>query len=135
MKTLAVNVQNLAFCYPGQSTSIFSNFNLEIAEGERFGLFGPNGSGKTTLINLITGVLSFRDGSIKLLGKEIKKRDKSINKLFGYVPQDLSYYQELSPAENLEFFGAWSGLTAQEIKTRSKAVSYTHLTLPTIYSV
>ncbi|HEY5368618.1 MAG TPA: ABC transporter ATP-binding protein [Hanamia sp.] len=120
MKTLAVNVQNLAFCYPGQSTSIFSNFNLEIAEGERFGLLGPNGSGKTTLINLITGVLSFRDGSIKLLGKEIKKRDKSINKLFGYVPQDLSYYQELSPAENLEFFGAWSGLTTREIKTRSK---------------
>lgn len=120
MKALAVNIQNLTFCYPGRSTSIFSNFNLDIAEGERFGLFGPNGSGKTTLINLITGVLSFRDGSIKLLGKEIKKRDKSINKLFGYVPQDLSYYQELSPAENLEFFGAWSGLSTQEIKTRSK---------------
>jgi ABC-2 type transport system ATP-binding protein len=120
MKPLAVNIQDLAFGYPGQSSTIFSNFNLKIAEGERFGLFGPNGSGKTTLINLITGVLSFSDGSIKLLGNEIKKHDKSINKLFGYVPQDLSYYQELSPAENLEFFGAWSGLCMQEIKTRTK---------------
>ena len=120
MKPFAVNIQDLSFGYPGQSSTIFSNFNLKIAEGERFGLFGPNGSGKTTLINLITGVLSFRDGSIKLLGKEIKKRDKSINKLFGYVSQDLSYYQELSPAENLEFFGAWSGLSMQEIKIRSK---------------
>jgi len=120
MKPLAVNIQDLAFGYPGQSSPIFSNFNLKIAEGERFGLFGPNGSGKTTLINLITGVLSFSDGSIKLLGNEIKKHDKSINKLFGYIPQDLSYYQELSPAENLEFFGAWSGLCTQEIKTRTK---------------
>lgn len=120
MNPLAVNIQDLAFGYPGQSSTIFSNFSLKIAEGERFGLFGPNGSGKTTLINLITGVLSFSDGSIKLLGNEIKKHDKSINKLFGYVPQDLSYYQELSPAENLEFFGAWSGLCTQEIKTRTK---------------
>jgi len=120
MKPLAVNIQDLSFGYPGQATPIFSNFNLTIAEGERFGLFGPNGSGKTTLINLITGVLSFSDGSIKLLGNEIKKHNKSINKLFGYIPQDLSYYQELSPAENLEFFGAWSGLCTQEIKTRTK---------------
>ena len=120
MKPLAVNIQDLAFGYSGQATPIFSNFNLTIAEGERFGLFGPNGAGKTTLINLITGVLSFSDGSIKLLGYEIKKHNKSINKLFGFVPQDLSFYQELSPAENLEFFGAWSGLCTQEIKTRTK---------------
>ena len=38
---------------------------------------------------------------------------------FGLIPQDLSIYQELSPAENLEFFGAWSGLQRQEIKTRT----------------
>ena len=35
------------------------------------------------------------------------------------MPQDFSYYQELSPVENLEFFGAWSGLTRQEIKNRT----------------
>ena len=120
MKPLAVNIQDLAFSYPGQSSPFFSNFNLKIAEGERFGLFGPNGSGKTTLINLMTGLLSLSDGSIKLLGNEIKKHDKSINKLFGFIPQDLSFYQELSPVENLEFFGVWSGLHRQEIKTKTK---------------
>src|SRR5665647_1164844 len=119
MNPLAVNISDLTFSYPEQS-SFISNLNLKIAEGERFGLFGPNGSGKTTLINLITGLLPFQVGSITLLGNEIKKHYKSVNKLFGYVPQDLSYYQELSPAENLEFFGAWSGLCTQEIKTRTK---------------
>jgi ABC-2 type transport system ATP-binding protein len=120
MKPLAVDIQDLTFSYPGLSTPFFSNFNLEIAEGERFGLFGPNGAGKTTLMNLMTGLLSFSDGSIQLLGNEIKKHDKLINKLFGFVPQDLSFYQELTPAENLEFFGAWSGLHRAEIKSRTK---------------
>ncbi len=44
---------------------------------------------------------------------------KRVNKLFGFVPQDFSFYQELSPVENLEFFGAWSGLNRQQIKTRT----------------
>lgn len=120
MKLPAVNIHDLTFSYPEQSSSFFSNFNLKINDGERFGLFGPNGSGKTTLINLMTGLLSYSKGSIKLLGNEIKKYDKSINKYFGFIPQDLSFYQELSPAENLEFFGAWSGLQRPEIKTKIK---------------
>jgi len=120
MKPLAVNIHNLGFSYPGNSSPFFSNFNLKIVEGERFGLFGPNGAGKTTLMNLMTGLLSFSDGSIKLLGNEIKKYDKSINKLFGFIPQGLSFYQELSPVENMEFFGAWSGLHRQEIKNKTK---------------
>ncbi len=119
MNPLAVNISDLTFSYPEQS-SFISNLNLKIDEGERFGLFGPNGSGKTTLINLMTGLLPFRVGSITLLGNEIRKHDKAINKLFGYVPQDLSFYQELSPTENMEFFGAWYGLHRSEIKVRSK---------------
>jgi ABC-2 type transport system ATP-binding protein len=120
IKSLAVNIVDLSFCYPGQKAPFFSNFNLKIAEGERFGLFGPNGAGKTTLMNLMTGLLSFNEGSIQLLGNELKKKDTSINRLFGFIPQDLSFYQELSPVENLEFFGAWSGMPRQEIKSRSK---------------
>jgi len=120
MNTAAVHIENLSFSYPGQAAPVFSGFNLKINEGERFGLFGPNGSGKTTLISLMTGLLPFRTGSIKLLGKEIKNYDRSVNKLFGFIPQDLSYYGELSAAENVAFFGALSGLHRQEIKTAAK---------------
>jgi ABC-2 type transport system ATP-binding protein len=120
MNTLALEIENLSFKYPKQSINCLSEFNLKIAEGERFGLLGPNGAGKTTLMNLITGLLPFRDGSIKLFGNEIKNKDKSLNKLFGFVPQDFSFYQELSPKENLEFFGAWSDLSRKEIKERTE---------------
>lgn len=118
MEPLAINIQNLAFNYSGNSDPFFADFNLQINKGARFGLFGPNGAGKTTLMNLMTGLLSFDKGSIKLLGHEIKGHDKSINKLFGFVPQDFSFYQELSPVENLEFFGAWYGLDKHHIKLR-----------------
>ncbi len=119
MSPLAVNISDLTFSYPGQSDLIFTHLDLKVAAGERFGLFGPNGAGKTTLMNLMTGLLPFPGGSIQLFGMEVNKKNRSVNKLFGFIPQDFSFYQELSPAENLEFFGAWAGLHPHEIRKRT----------------
>jgi ABC-2 type transport system ATP-binding protein len=118
MNQPALKIESLCFRYPGQGSMLFSDLSLEIATGERFGLFGPNGAGKTTLISLMTGLLGFESGNIWLYGNTIKSKDKEVNKLFGFVPQNFSFYQELSPVENLEFFGAWSGLNNKEIKKR-----------------
>ncbi|MFI5152239.1 MAG: ABC transporter ATP-binding protein [Chitinophagales bacterium] len=120
MNSFAVQIANLEFHYPGQSSFFIDHLNLEIAVGERFGLFGPNAAGKTTLMNLMTGLNSYDKGSVRLLGHEVSSRDKNIFSLFGLVPQDLSFYEELSPAENLEFFGAWAGLDRQEIRSKTK---------------
>lgn len=119
MKNLALQIENLTFAYPDQTNTCLSNLNLEIIPGEKFGLFGPNGAGKTTLMHLMTGLLPIQKGSIKLLGNEMKNKNIGINKLFGFVPQDFSFYQELSPKENLEFFGAWAGLSRNETKKRT----------------
>ena len=119
MNDAAVSIQNLEFKYPGQPANCFNKLNLDIATGERFGLFGPNGAGKTTLMNCMTGLLSYQQGNIKLFNEEVKTNRKKINKYFGFVPQDFSFYQELSPIENLYFFGAWSGLDKPAIKKKS----------------
>lgn len=115
----AVDIKNLGFHYAGNEGVTFSGLNMQIIKGDRFGLFGPNGAGKTTLLSLMTGLLSANEGSIELLGLDINKKDKAVNKLFGFVPQDFSFYQELSPVENLQFFGAWSGLNRSQIKSRT----------------
>lgn len=115
----AVSIENLGFRYPGNDHVSFSGLNLQVAKGERFGLFGPNGAGKTTLMNLMTGVLKADNGSVKLAGNDVSASDKTANRLFGFVPQDFSFYQELSPAENLEFFGAWAGLNKIQIAQRT----------------
>jgi ABC-2 type transport system ATP-binding protein len=112
----ALKIEELSFKYPGQSTDILKGLSLEVKQGERFGLFGPNGAGKSTLMHLMTGLLAYENGSIQLFGQEIKNHKKSIKKLLGFVPQDFSFYQELSPIENLAFFGAWSNLDKNRLE-------------------
>jgi ABC-2 type transport system ATP-binding protein len=114
----AMQIDDLTFGYPGQS-DLFSHFNLQVGAGQRFGLFGPNGAGKTTLMNLMTGLLIADKGKIRLFGREMQGHSRSVQSLFGFVPQDLSLYQELSPVENLAFFGAWSGMTGPAIRKRT----------------
>jgi len=117
--TLAVDVEHIGFRYPGNAELSFTDLTLKIAKGERFGLFGPNGAGKTTLLSLMTGLLAVDEGHIKLLDHEVGGQNNEVNKLFGFVPQDFSFYEELSPVENLEFFGAWSGLDKKTIRNRT----------------
>ena len=116
----AVSIQDIEFRYPGNTQPTFQHLRLEVAAGGRFGLFGPNGAGKTTLMNCMTGLLSINTGSVRLFGEDIGRNKKSIKQLFGFVPQDFSFYHELSPVENLAFFGAWSGLNKAAIKQRTK---------------
>ncbi len=116
----AVQVQNLSHQYKGAENPLIQNLNLSVSEGQSFGLFGPNGAGKTTLMSLITGVLKPQSGSVKLLGLDIKNHKKEVRHQFGYVPQSLSFYDELSPVQNLEYFGAMMGLSRKQIKDRGE---------------
>lgn len=114
----AVQIENLSFGYKAQPL-LLNQLNLTINAAERFGIFGPNGAGKTTLMSLMTGLLPYKTGSIKILGNEIISARKNINNMIGLVPQDFSFYEELSPAENLEFFGAWYGLSKTLVKKKT----------------
>lgn len=67
MEKTIVKVENLVKRY--KELVALDHFNLEISEGEIFGLLGPNGSGKTTTINCILSLLSFDKGKIELFGK------------------------------------------------------------------
>ncbi|GIV34572.1 MAG: ABC transporter ATP-binding protein [Chitinophagales bacterium] len=116
----AVEIHNLHFAYPESSYPLFNGLYLSIRQGERFGLFGPNGAGKTTLISLITGVLKAQAGEIKIMGTPIET--SNAKKHFGFVPQELAFYPELTPLENLRFFGAWANMHPDEIHTRSLEV-------------
>lgn len=129
--TNTISIQNLDFTYKGSAQKLINNLSLNIQKGDRFGIFGPNGAGKTTLMSLMTGLLPYSSGSIQLLGNEIKTNRNKIKTLFGFVPQDFSFYHELSPAENMEFFGAWAGLHKKQIKERTgellNILSLTHV--------
>ena len=115
----AIQIKNLSFGYKGSALPLINDLNLSIRQGDRFGIFGPNGAGKTTLMHLMTGLLPYSRGSVVLLGQEIKNHRRKLNRCFGVVPQDFSFYSELSPVENLAFFGAWAGLSRQQIRSKT----------------
>lgn len=73
--------------------------------GQVFGLVGPNGSGKTTLIKAICGVLGADSGTATVLGLDAMRDRYRVRRRLGYMPQTPSLYDDLSPWENLRFFG------------------------------
>ncbi len=119
MSKPAVSIQQLSFRYPGADKNCFERLDLTIGRGDRFGLFGPNGAGKTTLMNCMTGLLRVDQGLIELLGHPLSHDNKELKRLFGLVPQDFSFYHELSCTENLAFFGAWAGMSKTTARRRT----------------
>ena len=80
--------------------------DLEVRPGEIVGLLGANGAGKTTLIRMLLGLVSTSGGEVALFGEPPSRRTRS---RIGYVPQGLGLYDDLTPAENLEFAAAIFG--------------------------
>jgi len=80
--------------------------DLEVWPGEIVGLLGANGAGKTTLIRMLLGLLSTSDGEVALFGEPPSRLTRT---RIGYVPQGLGLYDDLNPAENLEFAAAIFG--------------------------
>ena len=78
--------------------------NLEVREGEIFGILGPNGAGKTTLVRILSTLLKPSTGEVSVAGFNLPSEDYKLKKLIGYMPQAPSLYEDLSARKNLEFF-------------------------------
>lgn len=66
-----IKLENVSFCYEGNTEETISNINLIIHPGERVALVGANGAGKTTLVKLITGLYKPTKGKVYLDGIDI----------------------------------------------------------------
>lgn len=82
------------------------NASLQVPAGQVFGLVGPNGAGKSTIIKAICGILKPDSGSVSVLGMEAGRERFAVRRRLGYMPQTPSLYDDLSPFENLRFFGS-----------------------------
>jgi ABC-2 type transport system ATP-binding protein len=90
--------------------------DLDVHAGEIFGLLGPNGAGKTTTISMACGVVTPTRGSVRIDGKGLHDEPLAARRAIGFVPQDLALYEELSPVQNLVFFGKLYGLRGVELE-------------------
>src|SRR5204862_8073857 len=86
------------------------NFQLEIRNGEIYGLLGANGAGKTTSIKIICGLIEPTTGSVTLLGKSKGLRSAEVRSRIGYMSQKFALYDDLTIGENLDFYARLYGV-------------------------
>ncbi|MFP4171053.1 MAG: ABC transporter ATP-binding protein [Methanomassiliicoccales archaeon] len=96
------------------------DLNLEIEEGETFGLLGPNGSGKTTTVRLLNGIISPTSGTARVGGKDIVAQREQVKRSTGLLAESPGLYEKLTPWEFLEFVGALYGVPKETISSRAE---------------
>jgi ABC-2 type transport system ATP-binding protein len=99
-----------------QKVRALKALDLEIQQGEVFGLLGPNGSGKTTTIKLLLGLLFPTEGQALVFGKDAT--DVSKNARIGYLPEESYLYRFLNAEETLDFYGRLFDIPHSELRRR-----------------
>ncbi len=84
------------------------DLSLNVTGGQIFGFLGGNGAGKTTTIKLLMGLLFPTSGSARILGSDIS--DVSMHRRIGYCPENPYFYDYLTAAELMNYFGELLGL-------------------------
>ena len=101
-----IEISELTFRFPDagpDEPAVIRNFSLTIRKGERIGIRGVSGIGKTTLFNLLLGMYSPLEGSIRIDGIPLEAgRYSAWHNLIGYVPQDV-FISDGTLIENIAF--------------------------------
>lgn len=93
------------------------NISFTLQEGDIFGYIGPNGAGKTTTIKIIVGLLRQGQGNVFIGGYPMPEKKDEVNKLLGYLPQQVSFQQWRTLDHALTTFGKLSGLNKNELES------------------
>lgn len=112
-----IHIENLVKRY-GDLVAL-NHLNLDIHEGEIFGLLGPNGSGKTTAINCLLSLLKYDKGTIEIFGQPMTPDNYQAKQQIGIVLQNVAVFDELTVYENIDYF---CGLYVSDKKKRKKLV-------------
>lgn len=105
-----LEVENLHVSY-GQS-EVIHGVNFEAKKNETLAIMGRNGMGKTTLFKSLIGILSSGEGSIKIDGTDVTKKEsyQRVASGIAYVPQGRMIFPTLTVKENIETGMGVSGL-------------------------
>lgn len=121
-----IKIENLVKRY-GELVAL-DHLNLEIHEGEVFGLLGPNGSGKTTAINCILALLKYDKGTIEVFGQEMTPDSYEAKRQIGVVPQNVAVFDEMSVQENIDYFcGLYVSNNAERKQLVEEAIEFVGL--------
>ena len=102
--------------------NVLKGANLEVEEGEIFGLIGPSGAGKSTLLKILTCYLEPSDVTVEVLGQAPTTFAAEEKRRVGFMPQGFVLYEELSVLQNLNFVAGLYGLRFGKRRRRVREV-------------
>ena len=117
----AYEVEGLRKQFPGRERPANDGINLQISQGEIFGLIGENGAGKTTLIRQMVNLLPVSCGSIRLFGEPVGKDSVDVTLSVGYMPQQGYALNHLTVREALYFTAHLRGLSRKAAREEARA--------------
>ncbi|MGL5067578.1 MAG: ABC transporter ATP-binding protein [Sarcina sp.] len=116
---LGLKITDLRKSYSDKN--VLKGINLEIKKGEIVGYIGSNGAGKSTTIKTILGMIEDYDGTIEVLGENIRNNYDYKRKI-GYVPEVADLYDALTPREYFRFLGKLYDISEETIDKRATAM-------------
>ena len=116
IESVTVETRDVRLDY-GELTAV-NHVNLQIGEGEIYGLVGPNGAGKTSLLKMLANLIRPTYGELWINGIDLAENPWAIYQDVGYMPDLSPVAPELKVWEFLEFFAASYGIPADQRKHR-----------------
>jgi ABC-2 type transport system ATP-binding protein len=92
------------------------DIDLEVAQGEIFGVLGPNGAGKTTMLKMLATLLPIDAGHASVFGVDVAREPHRVRQLVGVTGQYASVDEDLTATENLWLFGRLQGLRSADAR-------------------
>jgi ABC-2 type transport system ATP-binding protein len=89
---------------------VLHGIDLTVETGAIFGFLGHNGAGKTTTLHILTTLLTPTSGSARVCGHDTVQERFEVQRVIGYVPENVRLYDHLTARENLRFFADLSGV-------------------------
>jgi len=122
--TTTIDIQNLEVTFPGRHKQgpvmALRDVTLSVGSGEVFGFLGPNGAGKTTTIQVLLGFVNPTNGSVNMLGQDVRK--SIARQKVGYMPEHPQLYPFLTTRELLHCAGRIFGMRDPVLNDRINTV-------------
>ena len=116
----AIEIRGLAKRY-GEVRAL-GGIDLTIRRGQFFGLLGPNGAGKTTTIHILTGLVTFTDGEVRVLGNDVVAEYRLTRRRIGLAPQEFNFDRFFPVREILILQAGYYGIPRKEAGRRADAL-------------
>jgi fluoroquinolone transport system ATP-binding protein len=117
-----IQVENLHFSYPSQSSNTIKGINFSIDKGEIYGFLGPSGAGKSTTQKIMTKLLGGFRGKVWMMEKELHKWNNDYFNHIGVGFELPNHYTKLTGLENLKLFASLYDKPTQDLKNLLKIV-------------